>query len=42
MLKAELTNKGLYKVSNGSMSLRLQELQETDLEAQKLKQHSEG
>lgn len=42
MLIAELTNEGLYKVSIGSMRLRLQELQETDHKAQKLRQQSDA
>ena len=36
-LKAELANKGLYKASIGSMRLRLQKLQETEPQAQKLR-----
>ena len=37
MFRSELANKGPYKVSIGSMRLRLQELQETNSEAQELR-----
>ena len=37
-LQTELANEQPYKASIGSMRLRLQELQETDLKAQKLRQ----
>ena len=36
LLPAELNNEKPYKVSIGAMHLRLQELQETDLEAQEI------
>lgn len=42
MLRVELTRECLYRASIDSMRLGLQELQETDLVAQKLRQQSEG
>ena len=38
LLRTKLTNKGSYLASIGSMKLRLQELQETDFKAQKLRE----
>ena len=35
-LQAKLNKKGLYKANIGTMHLKLQELQETDSEAQKV------
>ena len=37
ILQVKLNNKGPYKVSIGAMYLRLQGLQETDLEVQKIR-----
>ena len=41
LLRTELTEEGPYLASIGSMRLRLQKLQETDFEAQELRQQGQ-